>query len=160
LSGINDTAGNARQGAVSYDERVTLEIGPDLVGKRVSNAARLDWGVGTVLRVQPIRVAEAPAHRVSIQFSSGHRTLIVPPAKLIPRRGEVPRAEGGMDKLAGKTADDRLRRLPSDIAEFLGTPAQRLTIAASMYHWTDEPAQLEKWARQQAQIADPLTLWT
>lgn len=137
-----------------------LEIGPALVGGRVAIPARPEWGIGTVLRVQSTTVDGQPRHRVSVQFATGHRTLLVPPARLATPSAEPHRAPGWLDTLAGQTLDDALWRLPASVAEFIGTPAERFAALAELYGFTDEPGSLTKWARRQTGVADPLTLWT
>jgi hypothetical protein len=137
-----------------------IEIGPKLVGEKVCNPARPDWGVGTVLRVQSTTVAGQPQHRVSVQFATGHRTLIVPPARLAAPTAGPQRDSGWLAEAAGTTLDDRLRQLPESVAQFLGTPGQRIVAMAPLYGYTEDPPSLIKWARAQAQVADPLSHWS
>ncbi len=137
-----------------------LEIGPELVGQKVCNPARPDWGTGTVLRVQSTTANGQPLHRVSVQFATGHRMLIVPPARLsLPTTGPQ-RDAGWLATASGTTLDHRLRQLPESVSQFLGTPGGRLRAVAPLYAWTDDPPSLIKWARTQAQVPDPLSLWS
>lgn len=131
-----------------------------LVGRKVRNAARPEWGVGTVLRVQPTKVGGAPVHRVSVQFAVGHRTLLVPPARLVAPEPEQQRDDGWLDQIAGATLDDQLLNLPTSVTELLGTPRDRLSAVFGLYEYTEDPASLLKWARAQTQVADPLTHWS
>ncbi len=137
-----------------------LVVDNSLVGQRVCVPSRPEWGVGTVLRIQPTRVSGKPVHRVSIQFATGHRQMVVPPAKLAPPEDEPQREAGWLDEIGGRTLDDRLVTLPTEIAKFLGTPAQRVTVLAPLYTLTEEPESLLRWARRQANVADPLSLWS
>lgn len=137
-----------------------LPIDKQLVGQRVCNPARPEWGIGEVLRVQTTTVGGETQHRVSIQFPTGHRTLQVPPARLATPGGEPERQQGWLDQLAGNTLDDRLTKLPPVVTEFLGTHAQRLAVLARLYRYSDAPASLERWARDQTRAADPLSLWS
>jgi hypothetical protein len=137
-----------------------LEITADLVGRRVVNAARPEWGIGTVLRVQSTTVGGQVRHRVSVQFAVGHRLLQVPPARLMPPERHAPRPAGWLDQLAENTPADRLRRLPPEITEFLGTAGQRIVALAALYAWTAAPAALIAWARRQTGTADPLAHWS
>ncbi len=130
------------------------------MGRKVSLPNRPEWGVGTVLRVQSTIIDGQPAHRVSVQFATGHRTLQVPPARLVEPRSEPTRAAGWLDTAGKRTADDRLTRLPESITEFLGTPAQHIAATAPLYEHTEGPESLIKWARRQANVADPLSLWS
>ncbi|MFH1746617.1 MAG: DUF3553 domain-containing protein [Planctomycetota bacterium] len=137
-----------------------LPIGPKLIGQQVALPGRPEWGVGTVLRVQSTTVAGQPRHRVSIQFATGHRTLLVPPARLCSPVAEQEREVGWLESVSGQTLDERLWKLPETITEFLGTHAQRLAVLASLYIHADDAASLVQWARRQTQVADPLTLWS
>lgn len=137
-----------------------LEIGPGLVGRRVSLPARPEWGIGTVMRVQSTTVAGQPRHRVSVQFAVGHRTLTVPPARLTEPAPEPQRQPSWLETVGGQALDDALSRLPGHVAEFLGTPAQRMAMLAQFYTYTEDPASLSKWARAQTGAADPLALWS
>jgi hypothetical protein len=137
-----------------------LEIGPEIVGEQVVNPLRPEWGVGTVLRVQSTTVSGSPQHRVSVQFATGHRVLVAPPARLATPEPEAQRKAGWLDEIAGQTLDDRLVELPAELREFLGTPAQRIVAMAPLYAHDETPESLIKWARRQANVADPLTHWT
>ncbi len=137
-----------------------LEISADLVGQVVCNPGRPQWGTGTVLRVQTTMAGGQPQHRVSVQFSVGHKVLLIPPARLA-RPGTAPtRAGGWLEKAAGTNLDGRLRGLPDFVTDFLGTPRQRLLNLAPLYAVTDEPKSLADWARQQTGVADPLAHWS
>lgn len=137
-----------------------LEIGPELVGRSVCIAARPEWGEGKVLRVQSTTAGSESRHRVSIQFAIGHRVLQVPPARLCEPQPQPQRERGWLDAAAGNTLDGRLRGLPDAVSGFLGTPAQRLAMLAPLYTYTEDPSSLSKWARDQTQVADPLSLWS
>ena len=137
-----------------------LEISPALVGQKVCLPSRPEWGVGTVLRVQSISVHSEPRHRVSIQFTSGHRLLYVPPARLAMPGSQPQRASGWLDAAGGEDLDARLRGLPDFAREFLGTPRQRVIMLAPLFACDDEAAELVTWARAQTQVADPLSLWS
>ena len=137
-----------------------LVVNNALVGQRIRVPNRPEWGVGTVLRVQATRVNGQPVHRVSVQFPTGHRQMVVPPAKLAPPADEPQREAGWLDEIGGRTLDDRLVNMPAEITEFLGTPTQRVTVLAPLYTLTEEPESLIRWARRQANVADPLSLWS
>lgn len=137
-----------------------LEIRPELVGQRVCNPARPEWGAGTVLRVQSTRVNEQVVHRVSVQFESGHRTLVIPPGRLSAVEDEPQRAAGWLDRAGRHTLDERLVSLPEAVREFLGTSAQRLIVVARLYELRGDPAELLRWARSQTGVKDPLAHWT
>jgi hypothetical protein len=137
-----------------------LEISAALVGRMVVNPGRPEWGSGTVLRVQTTTVGGKVQHRVSVQFVTGHRTLIVPPARLVEPQTEPERQAGWLDQIAGRTLDDQLAKLPEHIEHFLGTPAQRIAALAPLYAFDEEPAALIRWARRHANVADPLSLWS
>jgi hypothetical protein len=141
-----------------------LEITKDLVGTEVTVPNRPEWGRGKVLRVQTTEAGGQPQHRVSVQFATGHRTLVVPPAKLVAPDAAVEEARedevGWLDSISGRSPDERLTALSEDLQYFLGTPAQKMIALAELYALNDEPATLVKWARRQANVADPLTHWS
>ncbi len=137
-----------------------LRVDASLVGRRVVNRARPQWGAGQVLRVQPAEYEGKPAHRVSIQFACGHRTLLVPPGRLGLPEAEPERDAGWLDRLGQRTLDDRLRGLPEDVVNVLGTPRDRLLAAVPLYAIDPAGEGLLDWARSQTGVADPLTHWT
>ena len=138
----------------------SVPIGVDLVGQSVCNAARPEWGIGHVLSVRAARFGEKPAHRVSIQFATGHRTVLVPPARLIAPGSEPQREAGWLDGIGKSTLDDRLRALPAEITEVLGTPLARMAAILPLYAVSEENRSLLRWARDQTGVADPLSQWT
>ena len=134
-----------------------------LVGKSVRNAARPEWGNGTVLTVAATSVGGSPAYRVSIQFAAGHRTLLVPPARLVApeQLSAEERPAGWIERISGTTVDDRLRNLPLAVTELLGTLAQRVAALAPLYEIDAQDQRgLLRWARAQTGVVDPLTRWT
>ena len=136
-----------------------LTIGPGLVGTTVRSASRPEWGEGKVLRVQSVAGGNQPPFRVSIQFKSGHRTMVVPPAKLILPTEELDRESGWLDKLGHGTADDRLRALPESAVDVLAGPQGRLAAVLPLFAYEGSPDGLVTWARRQTDVADPLTHW-
>jgi hypothetical protein len=137
-----------------------IEINPELVGRRVCNPVRPEWGDGTVLRVQAMSVDGRPVQRVSVQFATGHRTLLIPPGRLADPEPGPQRDAGWLDRVGKQTVDDRLAALPESVREFLGTSAQRIVVLSRLYELSDDPAALLRWARSQSGAADPLSLWT
>jgi hypothetical protein len=136
---------------------VELTPGPDLVGQQVCNAARLDWGVGKVLRVQSMG---GGAWRVSIQFHIGHKALLCPPARLVPPQKEGQRSDDWLATAARTTLDARLRQLPEDIRYFLGLPLQKFAALLDFYDLSTDPKSLEAWAKRQTGTSQPLSQWT
>lgn len=137
-----------------------LDLSPDLLGSKVRNAARPEWGVGMVLRIQRTQSHGQSAHRVSIQFATGHRTLLVPPARLIAAGPEPERRAGWIDGLGKTTLDDRLRKLPDQVTQVFGSPRERLAAVLPLYDVGSEPAALLRWAGSQTGVRDPLSHWT
>jgi len=137
-----------------------LEIGANLIGRKVCNPARPEWGVGTVLRVQSSTADGQPRHRVSVQFAIGHRVMLVPPARLTEPTSPTQRTAGWLDTLAGNTLDESLWRLPQSITGVLATPAERVAALSELYRYGDDPKSLTEWARRQTQVADPLSHWS
>ena len=77
-----------------------LEYNAELVGRRVCNPSRPEWGLGTVLRVQTTLADGQTVHRVSVQFATGHRTILIPPGRLAEPQDEPQRAAGWLDHSA------------------------------------------------------------
>lgn len=137
-----------------------LLVCPELVGTKVCVPARPEWGVGAVLRVQIAESNGVRGHRVTIQFPMATRTLLAPPAVLAAPQDEPNRLQTGwLDGLAGKSLDDRLRALPSEVTDVLGGPRERIYAAAGLYMLRDDAAALHLWARRQTGVADPLGQW-
>ena len=138
-----------------------MPIDSALVGRRVCNAARLDWGEGVVRSVQPTRVGDRPAQRVTVQFTSGTRTVLCPPCRLIDPPQAPVRQAGWLDHAAGNTAEERLRRLPDEVAGLLGTPQQRIAALLPWYVYdAEQPEELLTWARRLVPAVDPLSHWS
>lgn len=137
-----------------------LIISPNLVGKTVCNATRPEWGLGTVLRVQPARVNGQTVQRVFVQFTVGHRVLLSPPARLTAPAPEPQRQAGWLEGLGKTTLDDRLRKLPDDVLQVLGPPRERLAAVLPLYGITEDSDSLLLWARRQTGIGDPLSHWS
>ncbi len=137
-----------------------LEVTAELLGSRVCLPNRPEWGSGEVLRVQATRIGGQPVHRVSIQFPTGHRTVVVPPGRLALPVAEPEREAGWLDEIGGMTLDDRLTQLPPESREVLGTPARRLAAMAPLFELSAEGTGLVQWALRQANVADPLSLWS
>mgnify|MGYP000229958761 CR=1 FL=1 len=138
-----------------------LIVNRELVGRKVMNAGRTDWGVGVVEQV--VRAGgpeDAPVYRVTVQFSGARRTLLSPPARLIEPRAEEERQAGWLDTLAGRTVDDRLKRVPESLLRVLGTPRQKLDALLPLYEYDEEPKTLARWARTQTGVGDPLSKWS
>lgn len=137
-----------------------LEITSALVGRVVRCASRPEWGDGTVLRVEGATVAGGTAMRVTIQFEIGRKTMVCPPARLVEPGAEPERSAGWLDAAGGSTLDDRLRSLPEDVREFLGTPAGRMRAVWPLYRFDDSPKSLIRWAMLQTGVRDPLAHWS
>lgn len=138
-----------------------LTIDKSLVGKQVQVPARTDWGAGRVLKVLSTTVNGAEQHRVTVQFTHGTRTLIVPPARLDWPQVEAQRADAGwIGAIGNNSLDDRLRRVPDDILQVLGSLRQRLAAVYPLYRFTEDPKSIQKWARNQTAVGDPLTQWS
>jgi hypothetical protein len=138
-----------------------LIVNRELIGRKVMNAGRTDWGVGLVQKVERSGGSEsAPVYRVTVQFTGARRTLLVPPARLIEPRDEEERQAGWLDTLAGRTIDDRLKRVSDDLLRALGTPRQKLDALVPLYEYDEEPKTLARWARTQTGVGDPLTKWS
>ncbi len=137
-----------------------LTVGPGLVGRHVCCPTRPEWGRGLVLHVQAASVGGRPVHRVSVQFSTGHRTIVVPPGRLVwPCDDSLPEF-GWLDRITGRSVEGRLAALPPEVREFLGTAAQRFDLLSMLYRWSGESDDLVAWARGQTGIADPLARWS
>lgn len=138
-----------------------LTISPRLTGQAVQVVGKPDWGVGTVARVQSTTVQGEPLHRVTVDFPVvGRKTVVVPPARLIAPQTGPSREEGWLDRLAGRTLDDRLRKLPQEVLDEFGPPSQRLAAALPLFSYTDDAKSILKWARWRGNCADPLSVWS
>lgn len=138
-----------------------LVVSVELVGQKVCNAGRPDWGAGTVQRVQTQTVGGAAQHRVTVQFPMGQRVLLVPPARLLAPTAAPQRAQRGwLDELAGNTLDDRLAALPDEIVNLLGSARERLLAMLPLLETPEDDKSLVRWAIAQTGVGDPLGQWT
>lgn len=138
-----------------------LIVNRELVGRKVINAGRTDWGAGVVQKVERAGGPDdSPVYRVIVQFTGARRTLLAPPARLIEPRAEEERQAGWLDTLAGRTIDDRLKRVPDELLRVLGTPRQKLDALLPLYEYDEEPKTLTRWARAQTGVGDPLSQWS
>lgn len=128
-------------------------------GAIVAVAARPDWGVGTVRSVSRLHTAGGPVQRIVIEFAHGRRTLQSPPARLMPPAPEPTRTHGWLEGLGKGTLDHRLRGIPEETAQVLGSPLAKVTALLPLYAHEDSPHALLKWARAQTGVADPLAHW-
>ncbi len=130
------------------------------MGQQVVNAQRVDWGVGTIVRVEALQHAGQPAQRVTARFSVGQKVVLVPPG-VLTAPGQAPqRASGWIDQIGGRTLDDRLRALPESATLVLGSLRDKLLALAALYTHRDTPEGLARWARAQTGIGDPLSQYT
>jgi hypothetical protein len=138
-----------------------LAIDATLVGRKVCVPARSDWGAGTVLKVLSTTVNGAAQQRVTVQFAHATRTLLVPPARLDWPQDEPQRAAAGwIGSIGGGSLDERLRRVPEEILQVLGGIRTRLAAVYPLYAFSDEPKSVQKWARLQTGVGDPLGQWS
>jgi hypothetical protein len=138
-----------------------LLITPQLVGQTVRSATRPDWGNGKVLQVKPIQNDGQSAHRVQVHFErTGLRWIIAPPARLVSPTAEPERAAGWIEQMGKSSLDDRLRAIPAEVVDMLGTPRQRLAALVPLFAVTNEPRSLMRWAIDQTGVTDPLSHWS
>lgn len=138
-----------------------LPITPDLVGCKVCNAARPDWGVGVVQRIQSQSTGGQTQHRVSVQFPViGQRVMLVPPARLVEPADTPTRSAGWLDTIGGATLDDRLRELPDEIVNLLAGPQERFLALLPLYRNDEDDKSMIRWAIAQTRVGDPLAQWS
>lgn len=138
-----------------------LTIDASLVGRTVRNAARPEWGDGKVLQVHTTTSGGQPAHRVQVHFDrTGTRWLLVPPARLVPPCDEPTRQAGWIEQLGQSSLDDKLRQLPEDVTDVIGSLRERIRAAARLFAMHDDADDLARWAIDQTGVIDPLTHWT
>jgi hypothetical protein len=134
------------------------------LGMSVRVAAKQEWGVGRVTRIQRQAHDGGATYRVYVQFHMGQKVLTAPPAKFVTpddlSSAAVNRDAGWLDKLAGQTLDDRLAALPESITLFLGSPVHKLIEIAKLFEFDGDDKSLARWARMQTGSPDPLTTWT
>lgn len=147
-----------------FDQNERMEpiaISPELRGTKVQVLGRPDWGTGVVERVQSTSSNGQPQHRVTVMFPVvGQKTLVSPPARLaLPVDGPT-REQGWLDQIAGRTLDDRLRKLPADVEKMIGTTREKLSAVVLLYQFDDSPKSLQRWAQRITGAPDPLSLWS
>ena len=137
-----------------------IAISTKLKGATVQVIGRPDSGTGVVESVQRTTAGGKPQHRVTGMFPVvGQKTLVSPPARLgLPTDGPT-RQQGWLDQIAGRTLDDRLRKLPPDIEKFIGTTRENLAAIVRLYEFEDSPKSLQLWSQRNPGAANPRRRW-
>lgn len=129
-------------------------------GDRVINPARADWGIGQIRDIE--RFPGQTAVRVRVAFAGvGIKTMVVPPARLIPPKPEQTDDERLKEKLGYERNDiDRLLTLPGFVSDRLAGLSERFAALLPHYRYDDSPKGVFDWAVRQLGVTDPLERFT
>lgn len=135
-------------------------------GDQIRNTARPEWGVGTIVRLDPggklavrfegaglkqLDPSVAPLSLASAddQPNSGHWE---PPAAAFFRSEEVALSTSARQKLL----IDVMTRLPEDVTDPFHPVAGRIRACASLYRFGNDSSGLMAWAVAQTGLQDPM----
>lgn len=144
-------------------------------GDRVRHPSRPEWGIGTIVKVEPLPVNGHTTQRLSIRFpNAGMKTLIEEQANL-QRMSDVhdplfgddtePSArawdryteDDWISPIARKKVFEALIALPQDVRDPFFSLQKRLQLTLHLYRFDKSGKGLIDWAVAQTGIDDPLT---
>ncbi len=144
-------------------------------GDRVRHPGRPEWGIGTIIKVEPLPVNGHTTQRLSIRFpNAGMKTLIEEQANLQrmseskdPLFGDEsePSArawdryteDDWISPIARKKVFEALIALPQDVRDPFLSLQKRLHLTLRLYRFDKSGKGLIDWAVAQTGIDDPLT---
>ena len=149
-------------------------------GDRVRHAARPEWGIGTVIKVEAANGAATNGHtpqRVSVRFpNAGTKTLIASRAELVRVEtnaepfltGESPVSEywnkmsesDWLAPMAKRKVEQAMISLPPDVRDPFNSLQKRLSLTMALYRFDRSGRGLMNWAVAQTGLDDPLSKFT
>ena len=135
-------------------------------GDQIRNTARPEWGVGTIVRLEP-------GGKVAVRFEfSGLKQLDPQIAPLASASADDQPSSGGWEPPAAaffrseevalsssarqKLLIDVMTRLPEDVTDPFQPTAVRLRACASLYRFANDSSGLMAWAVAQTGLQDPM----
>lgn len=143
-------------------------------GDRVRHAGRPEWGIGTIVKVEPLPVNGHSTQRLSIRFpNAGIKTLVEEQADLqrVQETGDVfgddlsdsTRAwdkytqDDWISPIARKKVVEALIALPQEVRDPFNSLQKRLHLTFRLYRFDKSGKGIIDWAVAQTGIDDPLS---
>jgi hypothetical protein len=145
-------------------------------GNRVRNAARPEWGVGTVQKAEAVPLNGTGTQRLTVRFpNAGSKVLLTAHARLVlvtelhdPLSDHDAPTMQGWDKLNGdwlapmaqRKVDEAMISLPAEVKDPFNSMKHRLGIMLGLYRFSRSGSGLMDWAVAQTGLDDPLSRFT
>jgi hypothetical protein len=146
-------------------------------GDRVRHAAKPEWGVGVVTKVEILPSNGQASQRLSVRFpNGGNKTLLTSHAEL--RRvnetdidrfseeannlkvwGKIDEADW-LSSVAKRKVEEAMISLPPDVKDPFNSLSMRLNLSLGLYRFDRSGKGLMDWAVAQTGLDDPLTRFT
>jgi len=137
------------------------------VGERLRHRKRPEWGVGTITRIEPVRMGTRTDQRLWIRFSNagskavlasvGELDRIVPDGDGHTLADREARHEGGwLGEIARRRPEDAMTELPPEASDPFLALRKRLDFTFGLYRFEPVGGKLLDWAIAQTGLEDPL----
>lgn len=147
------------------------------MGDRVRHAAKPEWGIGTITKVEHLPMNGKASQRLSIRFPNGGLKTLVSGHTELERVDEAadPFAAGDahsvkvwdkMDEsgwlapMAKRKVEQAMLSLPADVRDPFNSLQKRLALTLGLYRFGRSSRGLMDWAVAQTGLDDPLTRFT
>ena len=122
------------------------------INTQVVNPVRPEWGIGTILSLEPGPGGKGT--RVRVNFAGvGVKTMMIPPGQLV-----LPEAKTPADP--SKPLEDQLRAIPAIIEDRHAALADRIAELIRLYQFQETPKGIFDWAVYKLGRRDPLNDFT
>jgi hypothetical protein len=154
--------GTSTPGTVAVDAQTNYEV-----GDRLRHRKRPEWGVGTITRIEPVRLGDRADQRLWIRFSNaGSKAVLASIGELdrIAADGDghtlterEARHEGGwLGEIARRRPEDAMTELPPEASDRFLPLRKRLDFTLGLYRFEPVGGKLLDWAIAQTGLEDPL----
>jgi hypothetical protein len=144
-------------------------------GDRVRHAGRPEWGIGTIVKIEPVPVNGHSTQRLSIRFpNAGIKTLIAENAELqrvqdtsdpLAESADAPAArawdrmntDDWLSPVAQRKVIEALISIPADVRDPFISLQRRLYLTFRLYRFDKSGKGLMDWAVAQTGLDDPLS---
>lgn len=146
-------------------------------GDRVRHVRRPEWGIGSIVKIEPMALNNQPAQRLSVRFfNAGLKTLVEANAELELVTADASNVvmdqahpvnewenlseEDWLEPLARRKVEEAMTRLPPEIRDPFNSLRKRLVLCLDLYRFENTGRSLIDWAVAQTGLDDPLSRFT
>jgi len=146
-------------------------------GDRVRHVRRPEWGIGSIVKIEPMALNSQPAQRLSVRFfNAGLKTLVEANAELELVTADASNVvmdqahpvnewenlseEDWLEPLARRKVEEAMTRLPPEIRDPFNSLRERLVLCLDLYRFENTGRSLIDWAVAQTGLDDPLSRFT